>query len=63
MMVGVDQARQNDVIFEVEDGIGRFRQLMGRPYLFDDIVTHEQAPVFNFAPLIVHGNENGRILD
>jgi len=51
------------VAAQVEHGIGRFGQVAAGPHLFNDVVPHKQPAIGNFAPRLVHGDENGRILN
>jgi hypothetical protein len=63
VVVRVDQSWQNDVIAPIQDGIGRWRQLLHRSHLLNHVITGEQASIRNFSSLVVHGNQDGRVLN
>lgn len=63
MMVGVDEARQNDMVAQVEDGVGRLGQVGGRTDGLDHVIAHEQPAAGDLATVVVHGDEHFGILD
>lgn len=63
VVVGVDEAGQNDVTGEVEYGVGGGGQVGGGADLLDDVVYDVEATVGDFAALVVQGDEDGRVFD
>jgi len=58
MVVGVDEARQDDLAAEVDHRVRRRRQLGRRPDLLDEAVLGVEPGVAQLAPLPVHRDED-----
>ena len=61
-MMRVDEAGQDDLPGEIEDGIGRRRQLGRRPDLLDDAVLRKQSGIFQFSATRIHGHQDLGVL-
>ena len=66
VVMGVDEAGQNDVAFEVEDFVGgggqigntcTWRKCRCLPYGFDDAVANKKTTLGNFPLVVVHRDE------
>jgi len=55
MMMGVDEARQYDVTFEVEDFIGAGGKLTHGANLLDEAASNKKTTLGNLALMVVHG--------
>ena len=62
VMVGVDEPRQDDVIFEVKHFIGTVGQTGSLPYFFNEAAANEKTTIREFGLVVVHGEEVG-VLD
>ncbi len=56
-MVGIDQARHDDMAFKVDRLVRRLRQICARPDRADFVAGDEDAGMGDFAPLVVHGQD------
>ena len=63
VMMGVDEARNDDVALEIEHFVGRLRQLGGRTDRDDAMIGNEQAAVADLAPRRIHGHQDVGVLD
>src|SRR5215467_3634491 len=59
----VDEARNDNVAFEIEHFVGRLRQLGGRPDGDDAMVSNKQAAVSDLTPRRLHRHHDIGILD
>jgi hypothetical protein len=56
-MMGVDQARYDDMPFEIEDFIGSGWQFASLAHFFNEAVSYEKTTVGNFPLVVVHGED------
>jgi hypothetical protein len=63
MVMGVDQTGQDNMTRQIQNRIGRFRQVGRWPNLFNNIVTDEQPTPYNLSPFVIHRHQNGRVLN
>ncbi len=63
VVVGVDQAGQDDVVVQVEDLVRRRGKFRRWAHLFDPPVTGKQAGIAQLAPAVVHGQQDRRVPD
>ncbi|GMV32578.1 MAG: hypothetical protein AMXMBFR60_04070 [Chloroflexota bacterium] len=58
----VDQARQDDVTFEVKDFVGGGWQTGSLPYFFDESAPDKDAAIRDLGLAVIHGDDMG-VLD
>jgi hypothetical protein len=58
MVMGIDEAGQDDLPGEVQDDISRIRKFRRRTDLLDDAIAGEDRTVLDLSPFVVHRYEN-----
>ena len=58
-MVRVDEAWQDEVIGEVEHGIGRGGKCIRRADLLNEAIANKQTTIANLPLVIIHGHDIG----
>ena len=63
MVMGVNQARQNHVVAQVEHFVRGLWQIRLAADLFDETIPAENRGIFQFAVLPVHGDDQVSVFD
>ena len=57
MVVGIDEAGQDDVVAQIDDGIGRGGQRLAGADGLDNVVAHKHPSAGNLAAFVIHRHE------